>query len=227
MKTLSYFMLCAAIFTCTILQAQEPEKIQPISKVVVSDGILLQIERTPNFSLAIKTQDLDASCLIKTIENGTLTLKIKSGFGCKGKVIANLCCPGLKEMEASAKAEISTKNLLQGDSLKAIMTSGGKAYLDLDIKYLDVKVTEWGLFQSEGYAVKQDIALSTSGSFSGYKLEGDIVNVKAYSGGIGKVCVSEVLNAEAGSNGFISYKCEPKIKNINAKGSARVEVYTE
>jgi hypothetical protein len=227
MKTILYCLLCTCLFKTDMAFAQEPETIQPITKVVVSDGILLQIERSPNYTLSVKLQELDPECLIKTIENGTLTLKITSGYGCSGKIIANLTCPGLKEMEATSKAEISTKNLMQGDSLKAIMRSGGKAYVDIDVKYLEAIVSGWGLFQSEGYAVMQNIELTTSGTFSGYKLEGDNVNITAYSGGKGKICASETLNAEAGSNGYISFNCDPKKKNLEAKGNARIEPYKE
>lgn len=227
MRKKGFCTLLLVTFLVSGLMAQKPETIQPITKVVVSDGILLQIEKSSNYTLLLEMQELDPECLIKTIENGTLTLKITSGFGCKGKVVATLTCPGLKEMEATAKAEISTKNLMQGDSLKAIIRSGGKAYVDIDIKYLEVTVSGWGLFQSEGYAIKQNIDLTTSGTFSGHKLEGDAVTIKAYSGGIGKVCASEILNAEAASNSYISYNCEPKTKNIQAKGSSRIEPYTE
>jgi hypothetical protein len=226
MKTNIYYLFFILLF-CTQSKAQQAETIEPVTKIVVSDGIILQIERSLSFTLSIQTQDLDPKCLVKTIENGTLTLKIMSGFGCKGKVVATLTCPEIKELEATAKAEISTKNLMKGDSLKAVLKSGGKAYIDLDIKYLDVTVSGWGLFQAEGYAVTQNIDLSTSGTFSGHKLEGDVVNIKAYSGGKGKVCASETLNADASSNAYISYKCEPKKKNIQAKGSARIEPYTE
>jgi hypothetical protein len=227
MKTLICLFLSAVISTTNHVRAQEAETIQPVSKVKISDGIILQIEKSPNYTLAVKTQEIDASCLIKTIENGTLTLKIKSGSGCKGKVIANLTCPGLKEITATSKAEVSTKNLIQGDSLRITMKTGGKAYVDIDVKYLEATITEWGLFQSEGYATVQDITLTTSGTFSGYKLEGEKVNISAYSSSKGKICASEELNAETGSNGYISYRCEPKKKNIQAKGSSRIEVYTE
>jgi hypothetical protein len=227
MKTIIVIFLLFFPLSSKILIAQQPESIPAISKVIISDEIQLQLERSDESALSITKNEVGANCLIKTIENGTLTLKIKSGFGCKGKVIAHLSSPGLKEMEIRAKAEISTKNLMKGDSLKVIIRSGGKAYVDLDIKYLEADVAGWGLFQSEGYAIKQLIKLSSSGTFSGYKLEGEDVTIKAYSGGKGKICVTNELNAETGSNGYISYNCEPKKKNINAKGSAKIEPYTE
>jgi hypothetical protein len=227
MKKLIFIIAIHCIYSSFLLTAQQAESIPVINKVIVSDGIQLQIERSSESTLLITKNELDPGCLIKTIENGVLTLKIKSGFGCKGKVIVHLGSEGLKELEISAKAEVSTINLIKCDSLKLTITSGGKAYVDLDIKCLIVDVREWGLFQSEGYAVNQYINLESSGTFSGYKLEGENVNIKAYSGGKGKICASNELNAESGSNGYISYNCEPKKKNINAKGSARIEPYTE
>jgi hypothetical protein len=227
MKTFTLLFLLIIPLSYLKIFAQEPESIPSVHKVIVSDGIQLQIERSEGSNLLISKNELDPNCLIKSIEKGILTLKIRSGFGCKGKVIVHLACPDLKELEISAKAEVSTKNLMKCDSLKFTIRSGGKAYVDLDIKYLEADVTGWGLFQSEGYAIKQLINLSSSGTFSGYKLEGEVVTIKAYSGGKGKICVTEELNAETGSNGYISYNCEPKKKNINSKGSAKIEPYKE
>jgi hypothetical protein len=227
MKTFILFFILFIPLSYLNIFAQQPESIPAVYKVIVSDGIQLQIEYSEESTLLVSKNELDPNCLIKTIENGTLTLKIRSGFSCKGKVIVHLACPGLKELEISAKAEVSTKNLMKCDNLKFTIRSGGKAYVDLDIKYLEVDVRGWGLFQSEGYAVKQIINLESSGTFSGYKLEGENVSIKAYSGGKGKICVTDELNAETGSNGYISYNCEPKKKNINAQGSSKIEPYKE
>lgn len=203
--------------------AQQPEKIGPIQKVIVSNGIVLQIKHDTAYTLAIKTQDLEDGCLIKTIENGTLTLKLKSGFGCRGKITADLTCPDLKRIEATGKAEVSTRNLLKLDSLSFLLRSGAQAYLDLDIKYLKIELKEGAMFSAQGYAVEQQISSKTFATFSGFKLEGDKVNVTAESGGKAKVCADKDLYAESMTGGYIGYKCNPAKKTLEPKGNGTIE----
>jgi hypothetical protein len=205
----------------------QEERIGAIHSIVVSDGILLQIEQAEEYTLDIKTQDLEQKCLIKTIEEGVLTLKIVSGFGCSGKVMATLKCPSVTSLEIMGMAEVSTKNLYQGDRLEVTLKSGGKAYVDLDIEHLKVEAGGGSSFYAEGYAVNQDISVSVSASFDGHKLEGEYVDVTASLGGIAKVCATERLTIEAGTNTWVNYACEPKQVVKDVKGSAKVEAASE
>jgi len=224
MKTQNVLLTTIAILSSSLLSAQQqPEKIDSINKVIVSDGIVLQIERAPEFTLKIKSEDLQDDCLIKTIENGTLTLKIKSGFGCRGDVTVDLTCPTLTSIEATAKAQIASRNVLTGDSLSLLLRTGAKAFVDLDIKYLKIDLTEGALFSAQGYAVNQDISVSSFATYSGFKLEGDKVNVSTQSGGKAKLCANKELHAEAVGGGYVSYKCNPDKKTLEPKGNGTIE----
>jgi hypothetical protein len=207
------------------VNAQQSIPIPAIRKLVVANGVLLQIEHNDNYQLQIKIQDMDSACLIKTIKDRTLILKIDNGFNCRGKAAVNLLCPYLKIIEAMGKAEVSIKNLIKSDSLILIFKSGAQGYIDMDIKYLKADLVEGGLLKAEGYAIQQDISVSTGSIFSGFELEGNVVNVKTSIGGKAKICASGELNAIAGSNGYISYKCSPKKKVLDDKGSGTIEEY--
>jgi len=203
-----YLSIVLIIFSCQ-LKGQEKTEIEPIHKIIVSSGILLQIEKAPEYTLTIKTQDLESKCLVREIENGVLTLKLLNGFGCSGKVMATLTCPTISSMEIMGKAEVSTKGLLITDSLRVKLQSGGKAYIDLDIKYLEVIAGGGSTFYAEGYAERQKIHVSVSASFSGHKLEGEFVSVEASLSGMAKVCATEKLDVAVGSNSYVSYACDP------------------
>ncbi len=206
---------------------QEKTTIQAIHKVIVSSGILLQIERTPAYTLTVNAQDVDESCIIKTIEAGVLTLKIMSSLDCKGKVTINLGCPSLREMEIMGNADVSSRNVLTGDSMKINLKSGGKAYLDLDIKNLDAHLTEGSLLTANGYAVYQKVYVSSSATYSCFKLEGDYVNVEATLGGKAKICPAKELTASTKTGGYIGYKCEPATKTLEPKGNGVIEQVAE
>jgi hypothetical protein len=210
-----------------LLRAQQPITLPEFNKVIVSNGILLQIETNPGYQLQAKFQDCDSSCLVRTVKDKTLTLKIENTSKCKGKVIVTISCPELKELQASGKAEVSAKSLIKSDSVKLVIKSNAQVYLDFDIKYLKATLSEGGLLKSEGYAVRQDITINTSATFSGYELEGDVVNVEATMGAKAKICVAENLKVSAWSNSYISYKCNPKNKTIDVFSGGAVEEYKE
>lgn len=209
------------------IPAQETNLIKTINKVVISSGIFLEIERSQEYTLTVKSPDLDDNCLIQTIENGILTLKLASSLDCQGKVTARLCLPSIQEMEIMGNAEISTFNVLQTDTLKIIQRSGGKAYLDLDIDYLDVRIAEGSLLTASGYANTQVVSVTTSATFSAFELEGNIVEIQTSFGGKGKVCATEKLKAVSNMGGYINYTCEPAIVEIEKKGNGKVEKLEE
>jgi Putative auto-transporter adhesin, head GIN domain len=225
MKKSWLLIIILTFFNLFCSNAQQNIEIPAIKKLVVSNGVLLQIEHNESFQLQIKIQDMDSACLIKTLKDGILTLKIDNGYNCRGKASVNFRCPDLKVIEAMGKAEVSTKNLIKLDSLMLIFKSGAQGYIDMDIKYLNADIVEGGMLKAEGYAIKQDISVSSGSTFSGFDLEGDIVNVKTSISGKAKVCATEELNATAGSNGYISYKCAPKKKVLDDKGSGTIEEY--
>lgn len=207
--------------------AQDSNPVKSVKKVIVSSGILLEIERSDEYTLDINSPDLDLSCLINSIEDSVLTLKISSSLNCIGKVTAKLRCPRINELEIMGNAEVSTYNILKTDTLRITQKSGGKAYLDLDVKYLDVQLSEGGLLTAEGYANTQAVSVTTNATFSAFDLEGEVIDIQTSLGGIGKVCASEKLKALSKMGGYISYKCDPAMVEIEKKGNGVVEKLPE
>ncbi len=226
---MKYIFLSLSIFLIYMPDstAQDFTPVDTIKKIKISSGILLEIERSEKYTLDISLHDLDLSCLIKTIEDGVLTLKLVSSVNCSGNVTAKLCCPSIKEIEIMGNAEVSTFNLIKTDSLKIVQRSGGKAYLDLDVDYLEILLTEGSILTASGYANTQVVNVSTSATFSAFELEGDVVDIQTSFGGKGKVCATKKLKALSKIGGYISYKCEPEAIEIEKKGNGIVEKLAE
>ena len=225
-KILIAYILLPIVLTDPV-NAQETIAAGSFHTIIVSSGILVQIMRSEQYSIEINTKEVEDKCFINAIENGILSLKLSSSFDCKGKVVVNITCPYLKEIEIMGKAEVSTGNVLSGDSLLIEMRSGGKAYIDLDIKYLDARLSGGAMARFEGYAVKQTIALSTSSTFSGFNLEGDDVSVQASSNSVAKVNAQKSIMATAGSGGYIGIKGNPAEKTLDSKSYGEIEFLTE
>lgn len=207
--------------------AQPTDNFSEVQKVIISNGILLSVEQTPGHFFRFKTMDPDSSCITKTFENGILTLNRLSKHRCRGKVSAALGCPFISEIEVSGKAEVSTKNLLKGDSLLLTVKSRGKAYLDMDVKYLKSKISEGGLLNAEGYATIQEAIVASSATYSAYNLEGDDINIKVTSGGTARICAAKKLEAQTIGNSYISYKCNPGEKKLDTNSGGIIEPFAE
>jgi hypothetical protein len=84
----------------------------------------------------------------------------------------------------------------------------------MDVKYLKVNLSEGSLLTAEGYAIRQDVNVTTKASFSAFRLESDEVNIEVGLAGIAKICANNELNAKARMRGYIGYKCNPKKRSI-------------
>lgn len=226
---MKYLFFSLSIFLINIvnIRAQESNPVKTIKSIKISSGILLEFERSDAYTLDISSDDLSEECLIHTIENGVLTLKFTNIINCDGSVTAKLRCPYIKEIEIMGNAEVSTYNVLQTDTLKIILRSGGKAYLDLNVNYLNVLLTEGSLLTASGYANTQVVNVTTQATFSAFELEGEEVTVQASLGGKGKVCATKKLSALSKIGGYITYTCNPVETEIEKKGNGVVEKLSE
>ena len=193
----------------------------------VSDGIIVQLEKGNHEAVKFTYEGVDEGKIISEVKDGELTLKIPLGYTKNTRVRAYLTYKTLDAISGSSQAEIDSKSLIKEDSLKIDLRSGAKIYASFDVKNLKATVVEGALLSADGYAVDQQIDVTTSGSFSGYDLEGDRITVRASTGGKAKINAEKELDAIATLKGYISYKGNPKIKRIEPKLGSTIEKYQE
>jgi hypothetical protein len=158
--------------------------------------------------------------VITEVTNGTLSIYISGNLFAHKQVTIDLGYARLSSIEAINGSDISTTSLMKTDTLYVVLKTGAVFYLDADIEYLNSQVIEGSLFTADGYATVQDIHVASSATVSALTLEGDIVSVRASSGGTAKIYAEEELNAEASSRGYVIYKGNPaKITQEARSGS--------
>jgi hypothetical protein len=211
MKLFKYFLLTCYILSVQLSFSQETEVRlpEPFSKINVGDKIILQLIKADEESLEIKAQDIDMQRIMSTVTNNILKLCIDGPTYKNMKVRAILKFTQIDEIEVSGMAEVSAASLFKTDTLYVNAKSGGKVYIDLDVKHLESKITGGGLLSAEGYAVSQNAYVATAGALSAFNLESNMVNVKAVTGGIAKINVSKKFTGQVTSGGYIGYKGEP------------------
>jgi hypothetical protein len=229
MKLFKCFLLITGTFLCHWLFSQESEirALEPFNKINVEDKIIVQLIKSDEESIEIKAQEIDIQRVMSIVKNNALKLYIDVPPYKYGKVRAILKFKQLEGIEVSGMAEVSSVILFKMDTLRITAKSGGKVYLDLDVKYLESKISEGGLISAQGYAVSQDADIATSGALSAFDLESDVVNVRAVSGGIAKINVSKELTGKATTGGYISYRGDPEKTDKNTYTGGKIEKLKE
>jgi len=197
-------------------------ELPPFTTLQVTDNITVQLHRAEKESAVIRVQGFDPRLIPTIVENNTLKIGLAGTSGSKQKVVVDLDFREIREMDIRNNAEVITTSLLKADSLTVTLKFGGSLYLDADLGYLKSNVTGGGLLTAEGYAVRQDIYVSSRSTISAFKLESEIIRIEASSGGKAKISVDSELDAKATTGSYISYKGDPAKKNIAASPGAEI-----
>lgn len=222
----SFIAIPALLFSLfTSAQTVDERKLQPFHKVVAGDKIIVQLLKSDQESAVVKVQGIDASKVKTEVSDGTLTLSVYGEPFTKKKVMVTVNYKDINTLVVNNGSEVSTGNLFKSDTLWAELKSGGVLYLDADIDCLIARIIEGGLLSAEGYATSQEVTVASLSTLSAFDLESDIIRIKANTGGKAKINVAEELDAEASSNGYITYKGTPAKLKQTANSGGSIVVY--
>lgn len=215
-----------AILTLSVFaQAPVTRKLGSFEKLVAGDKIIVKLVKADAESAEIRVQGIDASAVKTEIAGKTLTLSVTGEPFTKKKVMVTLNYNRLGFIEVNNGAEVSTASIFKTDSLQVDLKSGGMLYLDADVEKLSGKIVEGALLTAEGYAIILNMTVSSTGTLSAFDLESDKARIRTSLGGKAKINVTEELDAEAQSKGYISYKGEPAKVKRNAASGGIIEAY--
>jgi hypothetical protein len=213
--------------TGIIVKAQDPVKreLSPFSKLYVDDKIIVRLVKSDKESALIQAQGIDPSAVKTENTDNTLKINIYGEPFTKKKVIVTLNYVNLTDIEVAGGADVTTTSLIKCPLLNINLKSGGMLYLDADLGLLKGRLNEGALLTAEGYAGNMDLTVATSATVSAFDFECDTIGIKVTSGGKAKIFVEGVLNAEASTKGFISFKGDPEKVTKNATSGGTIEVY--
>jgi hypothetical protein len=217
MKKIVIALFCGFSYLIYGQDISDSLNIEPFSKIEIYDGIVFYLERADNNTIYGVDKTL-AKDLSITFEKGTLKIRKITGQKYDDEPTVKVKYSQLKEIFGYGRSNIHTQNLIKDDSVHVVLKSGAIFYGSFDVKFLDADVTEGCLFTGDGYANNQVIKVNLKATFSGFELEGITADVKATTGGIAKVNISEKLNAYATTGGYIGYKNSPKIEKRTSLG---------
>lgn len=226
MRRKIFAVVTAALLTVSAF-SQDPvtRKLNHFNKITAGDKILVKLVKSDAESAEIRVQGIDASAVKTEVNGTTLSLAVVGEPFTKKKVMVTVNFKELTDIEVNNGAEVSTSSIFKADSLHIDLKSGGMLYLDADVEKLSGKIVEGALLTAEGYATDLSITVSSTGTLSAFDLESDRAVIRASLGGKAKINVTEELDAEAQSKGYISYKGEPGKVKRNAVSGGTIVVY--
>lgn len=212
MKTLKNILLIFGLLLISLsnyAQKTEKRELDNFHSVSIIGKIRCELYKaeTPGLELILKRTEFEN--VITENENGELSLRLKTNTAKDAEVRIKLYYTQLDEMKVQAQSLIVSSEVINEEEIFFSSKSGGKMELKLNLSSLEAEVKQGGILVFRGAVEKQEVSVSTGGTYSAYELKSQDAYVKANSGGKAKVSVSRIIDATANSKAFIGYQGNP------------------
>jgi len=200
---------------------------EPVSYVEMNSNLFanLQIEQVQDSSSSV-TISGDGRLINQVrydLQDGRLTLYPRRPLLRRNNLIVKIQTNRLKGIQSNMLGNIQMNNVFTGDELEIKMTGPGNLQADsLYVKSLTVSSEGVGSIQLSGKANKTRLDVSGIGGVRAFELISD--TVYAHVEGVGSIQCNPVNYLEGSLNGIgkITYKDEPKMKNISSAGIGKI-----
>lgn len=190
-------------------------------KVKASHGLDVFITNSNKFSLVVEADENLHELIETKVYDGVLHISSNRNiWDAKSKKIL-LSINNLNEIVATSGVEIVSENILQGDDMKIVATSGAEVDLKLEANNIECSTSSGADLNLAGSANNLVVSSSSGSDVDAYRLSVDNCEASASSGSHIKVNVSDTFQGNSSSGGDIQYKGNPEIikKSENSSGS--------
>lgn len=190
--------------------------------IQISDALHLVLEQFHETEIIVEADDNMQNSIITEVHDNTLIISLKNGehFNIESTKIT-IKTPNIEQLIASSAATINTKNTLIGENISLITSNSAKIEADLEVDQVSSKSSSASTIIITGLALNLQADASTSSTIDATNLFTNAVIAKASSAG--KISTHPIVNLEANasSNGRITYSIVPKYfqKNTSSGGS--------
>lgn len=176
--------------------------------IEASTGVEVIISQGASEALAVSSSSEEFDKMIITeVQNGILKIYVDADWK-----LWNM------PKNWKIKAYVSYKQI---DQLKA--SSGASIKGDVNAGSLSARQSSGGFISLKGSVDKLEVDASSGGMFKGYELNTNYLDADVSSGGGVQVTVAKEVSAEASSGGYVSYKGEAVIRNIDVSSGGSVK----
>lgn len=219
--------------------------VSPFTKIENSGPLDIVLEKGSKESVTVEVTGTDPKNVHTEVTGNTLKIDLENGNypNLKGKVIVTYV--NLSEIETHGSGDLTCKSELTGENFALSNSGSGDVELQGKVKTklftfqhsgsgdvelasletadLNLSMRGSGDFKANaGSAQKQIIAISGSGDVQLFGVSGETCTVAIKGSGNIETNVSESIIGSILGSGNVSYKGEPKTKQVEIKGSGSV-----
>jgi hypothetical protein len=246
MKTLTSLLLAGVLFSnCNSAQATDNRTISPFTKIENSVPLDIVLEKGSKESVTVEVTGTDPQKVLTEVTGNTLNVHMENGnySNLKGKI--TITYVNLSEITNRGSGDLTCKSDLISENF--VLTNSGSGDVDIkgnvktnlftfqhsgsgDVVLANLETTDLNLSMrgsgdfkaNAGSAKKQIIALSGSGDVQLFGVSGESCTVAIKGSGNIETNVSDSIIGSISGSGNVSYKGEPKTKQVEIRGSGSV-----
>lgn len=134
----------------------------------------------------------------------------------------NITVKTIDKIDISSAGDVTGLSKFKTDNLDIDMSSAGDLDFEVEANEIKLSISSAGDVNLKGKANKLNADLSSAGDLDAYDLEVKEGDISVSSAGSARVFVTEEASFRCSSAGNISYKGEPRIREINTSSAGSV-----
>lgn len=212
MKYLTLFILVIIFAGCTNSKTgsgniiSNTRDLGSFNAISASGSVNVTLQKGPQ-SVVVETDDNIMRYVETAVSDNTLKIRLKNINNLRNATVnVYVTAPVLKDIDASASAEIESKGSITSDSeieLKA--SSGSKIQMDLDAPSVKADASSGGSVIVSGRTRNLTAKSSSGSNVNALSLKAENATANASSGGSVRVSASISVKAEASSGATVKY----------------------
>ncbi len=229
----SYKLLAFGLLASLSGYAQQTKTIdvKSFSKVRILGCVTAELLKNDSPSLVITTpKSLDDSKITVETKNDELIIRqkwekevFKKGDCRASDIHVSLAYANMESLYTGVGADVKVLQVVQTRDLDLQAATGSQITLEADVRNLKAKAAQGAVLELSGKASEQQTSVNTGGEIHAYDLTSEDAFVKANTGGVAWITVTQRLDASANTGGAVRYKGKPSKKNVSSSLGGEVK----
>jgi hypothetical protein len=132
----------------------------------------------------------------------------------RAKASLKIYYKNFKSVETGVGASVLVFGTIKANDLDIDVHTGSRLKINVEAKIAEISVNTGADLQISGQVEEQETSVNTGANLYAYELDCKAVYIRANTGAVAKVRVSEYIEASAGTGGSISYRGNPQRQDI-------------
>jgi hypothetical protein len=201
---------------------KEERSVSGFDQISASTGIEVALTQD-SFEKVVVEADENIQKILKTeVTGGKLKIYLEEGVNYAKKMKVFVTLKQLKELEASAGAEVKSENLIKSESLKINSSSGSDVTMEVGCTMVSLDSSSGSQMNVSGTTQSVKAGCSSGANLDASKLVAENGDVSASSGADMDVHVTKDLKAHASSGAGITVYGNPTTRDTNSSSGGDV-----